>query len=241
ISASPLVDGNKVIVCPGGPGAAVVALDAKSGKTMWKGGGSDLPGYATPVPATLNGKRQYIVFTAYNLIGVDAANGRLLWSFPWKTQYDVNAATPVVIGSSVFITSGYGRGCALVDLASGKPVKRWENREIQSHFNTPVYSGGFLYSTSDPNNLVCLDAKSGRAVWKQRGFEKGGLIGVDGALIVVDGAKGDVALVDMTPNGYKELGRVKPLGGSQSWAPPVLADGKLLVRNKRFLACLALK
>lgn len=239
-SMSVLVDGNKLIVCPGGANAAVAALDKNSGKTLWAGGGSDMPGYATPVAATIGGTKQYVVFTAFNLIGVDAGSGRLLWNFPWKTGSDVNAATPIVVGNSIFITSDYGHGCAMVDISGGRASARWQNRDIQGHFNTPIYADGYLYGIGDPGNLVCLDARTGQVRWKQRGFGKGGLVGVDGTLIAVDGNGGDVVLVNMTASSYQELGRIHPLGG-QSWTAPVVAHGKLLIRNTRALACIDLK
>ena len=240
LGGSPLVDGNKVIVNPGGARATVVALDARSGKALWGCAANDLAGYSTPVVANLAGRRQYLVFGGTKLLGVDAASGKLLWSIPWKTEYDVNAASPIVMGNSVFITSGYGVGCALVDVTTGGARIPWRSRDIQSQFNTPVAVGGALFSTSDPGYLVCLDPKSGKTRWKQRGFEKGGLCGVDGTLIVVDGARGDVALVAANPAGYQELGRFRPLGG-QSWTAPIVADGKLFVRNQKGLGCYALR
>lgn len=240
-SMSALVDGNKVIVCPGGPNAAVAALDKNSGKTLWQGGNSDLPGYATPVTATLNGVKQYVVFTAYNLLGVDAGSGKLLWSYPWKTGCDVNAATPIVYGNSVFITSGYGHGCALIEVNGRIARTKWVNKEMQSQFASPILSGGVVYGTcGDQNRLACLDLATGRVRWQQRGFEKGGIIAVAGAFIVMDGRSGDVVMAWMRPTGYQELGRMKPLGG-QSWTAPILADGKLIVRNTKMLACLDLK
>ncbi len=239
---SAVVDGNKLIVCPGGKNAAVAALDKATGKTLWQGGGSDKPGYATPVIATLNGKKQYVVFTAYSLIGVDAVNGKLLWSFPWKTGSDVNAAMPLVIGNTIFITSGYGHGCALVDVTGNHPVQKWSNRLIQAHFNTPFYAGGCIYGTGDPGNLVCLDPKTGDAKWKQGGVEKGGIIAADGLIIGVIGNTGEVYIATLSPAGYHELGRIHPLGHvSNSWAPPVLANGLLFTRTTKALACISLK
>lgn len=240
LATSPVIDGNKVIVCPGGKDAAVVALDKNNGRLIWKGGGSDTPGYATPVLATINGRYQYVVFTAFSLIGVDANNGKLLWSFPWKTGCDVNAAMPIVIGNSVFITSGYGHGCALIDVAGGAAKVRWQTRDIQSHFNAPILANGYIYGDSDPGNLVCLEAKTGKLCWKQSGFEKGGLIGVDGAILAFSGNTGDLVMVKLSPTRYQELGRFRPLGG-QSWSPPVVANGKLFIRNTSTLACLALR
>ena len=240
LAMSPFIDGDKLITCPGGPNAAVVALDKKTGRTIWQGGGSDKPGYATPVAATLGGKEQYVVFTGKNLIGVDAANGKLLWSVPWETGYDVNAATPIVSGDTIFITSGYKHGCALVKVTGRNARIVWENKEIQSHFNTPVLVDGYLYGTTDPGRLVCMKMATGEVQWAQRGFEKGGIVVVDGTIIAVDGANGDVAMVKLSPESYQELGRIKPLGG-QSWSPPIVAQGKLIVRNRSALACLDLK
>lgn len=240
-AASVLVDGNRVVVCPGSPGPAVVALDKNTGKVLWKGGGGDPAGYGTPIVATLGGQRQYVVFTGKSLIGVEPASGKLLWRFPWETRLDANAITPTVIGNAVFIASGYGKGCALVEISGGKAKARWQNRDIQSHFSAPVVVGDYLYCTSDPGYLVCMDVKTGSVSWKQRGFERGGLVGIDGTLIVVDGAKGEVVMVSPSPSAYKELGRIKPLQGPGCWAPPVVADGMLLVRDKQTLVCLSLK
>lgn len=238
---SPYIDGEKLIVIPGGPDAAVVALDKMTGKTIWQGGGSDAPGYCTPLVATLAGKRQYVCYMAATLIGVDAATGEKLWSVPWKTGgNDINVASPQVIGDSLFISAGYGHGCALVDVTKDGATIRWQNTEIQSHFNSPVLLNGLIYSTSDPGRLVCLDPKDGTVKWAQRGFEKGGLVAVDGTLIICDGRTGDVVMVAVNPTAYQELGRIKPLGG-QSWTAPIVSNGKLIVRNKTAIACIDLK
>jgi outer membrane protein assembly factor BamB len=234
-AASPLVDDNKLIVCPGGE-ASVLALDKNTGKEIWRCG-KDLAGYATPVIATLGGKRQYLIFAGKSLMGV-SPDGKLLWNFPWETSYDVNAAAPIAVKDFVFISSGYNHGCALVNPNNGKPV--WTSKEIQAHFSSAVLSGGSIYGTGDPGNLVCLDPGTGKARWKHPGFEKGGLAGVDGVLIVMDGEHGDVVMVNMVPTGYQELGRIKPLDG-RSWTAPIISDGKLFVRNKQALVCLDLK
>lgn len=239
-ASSPVVDGNKLIIIPGGPNACVAALDKNTGKTIWQGGGSDMDGYGAPVIATINGQKQYVVFTAKNVIGVDANGGRVLWSYPWQTSYDVNAATPVVMGNAVFITSGYGTGCAMLDITAGGAKLRWRNKEMQSHFSTPLAYQGNIYGTTDPGDLVCLDGKTGRALWRQNGFEKGGVVGVGNKLIAMNGGGGDLVLCELSPAGYKELGRINPLGG-KSWTAPIATAGMLIVRNQRSLVCLSLK
>ncbi len=239
-TASLIVDGKKLIVCPGGPDALVVALDKSTGKTIWKGGGSVGVSYATPVKATINGTRQYLVFGATHLVGVDTETGAALWKFPWKTKYGINGAMPIVIEDTVYITSDYGEGCALVEVSpDGSAKERWKNKEMQAQFSTPVLIDGLLYGTSDSGELMCLDPQTGDVKWKQSGFEKGGLILIDGVLLVHDGGDGDLVMVKPRPDKYQELGRFKPLGG-RSWTAPVVSGGNLIVRNQSALACFAL-
>jgi outer membrane protein assembly factor BamB len=240
MAVSPLVDQDRVIVCPGGRGAAVAALDKLTGRTIWQGGGNDQPGYATPVLATIEGRQQYVVFTGVSLIGVDRDGGSLLWRFPWQTEYEVNAATPIVTDEGIFITSGYNHGCALVQVRGAEATVRWQSRDLVGHFNTPVLFRGFVYGIGDPGNLVSIELATGRLAWSEKGFEKGGVVGVDGLLIALSGDKGDLVLAEMTPEAYRELGRVRPLGG-RSWTAPIVAGGKLFVRNQKKLACFALR
>ena len=235
---SALIDGDRVVVVPGGPDACVAVLDKATGEVIWAGGGSDIPGYATPVKATIQGVEQYVVFAGKALIGVRAADGELLWRVPWETDYDVNAATPIVSGDHIYITSNYRRGCAVIGIEADGPHIVWENKNMASHINTSVYHDGAMYGPSNPN-LVCLNPGNGQIMWQQSGFERGGLVAVDGVLIAMAGASGDVAMVEATPERYHELGRIRPLGG-QSWTPPIIANGRLIIRNKETLACLDL-
>ncbi len=238
---SPLVDGQKLIIQPGGA-KSVVALDKDTGKDIWVGGGgADTCGYATAVAATIGGKKQYVIFMGASLIGINAdKGGPPLWSVPWTTNYGVNAATPIVIGDTVFVTSNYGYGCGLISVQGEGAKAAWTNKEIKSHFNTPVLMGEKIYGIGDGEGLVCLDPRTGTAAWKHGGFEKGGVCGIDGVILAVNGAEGDVVMVAADPAAYKELGRFKPLGG-QSWTAPIISDGKLYIRNKVKLACYDLK
>lgn len=241
IVMSPVVDGDKLIVAPGGPNALVVALNKNTGETIWAGGGSDKLSYATPVIATIGGKKQYVIFSGASVLGVDPENGKVLWRFPWVTKYDVNAAVPVAFKNSVFIASGYKRGCALVRVGPGKAEKVWENKEMQAHFSSPITHKGLIYGTGEPGFLMCMDPKTGKTLWKKAGFEKGGILAIDGTIIALNGKNGDVIMAALTPEGYKELGRIKaPLGG-RSWTAPIVADGKLIIRNKKAIACFDLK
>jgi outer membrane protein assembly factor BamB len=239
-ASSPVLDGQRLIVCPGGPNATVVALNKDTGAVIMKGGGSDKPGYATPVIATIGGKKQYVVFQATGVAGVDVVNGAPIWRYPWKTSYDVNAATPLVIGNNVFITSGYGTGCAMLGISGSDVAVRWQNKSIRSRIQAPIYYNGYIYGTGEPGNLTCLDPKTGDTKWQQAGFEWGGLVLADGVLIVFDGASGSLVMVEATPKAYIELGRFTPLGG-KSWTAPIIAQGCLIVRNEKELAWYSLK
>lgn len=236
---SPLVDGDKVIITPGGR-TGCAALNKITGETLWTGGSAGPPGYATPVPATILGRKQYVIMAGKLLYGVDAdKGGASLWTLPWETEYDINAATPIVEPPFIFIASGYHHGCALVQITEQGAMIYWENKEIQAQFNSQVYYNGFIFGNSDTGEMVCLSPQNGASAWRQRGFRQGGVIAVDGVIISQDGAGGDVVMVEATATAYRELGRIKPLGG-QSWTAPIIADGKLIVRNKQAMVCLDL-
>lgn len=238
-SASPIVDGDRLVVVAGGPNASVVTLDKKTGQTIWAGGGTFETGYATPVIATINEVKQYLVFTAKALTGVSAAAGALLWQIPWPTEYGVNAALPIVDGNYVFATSGYRYGGGVSQILPGGPQQVWFSKAMQAHFSSPVYYKGYIWGTTDPGDLICLAPSDGSVLWRQRGFEKGGIVIVDDAIIALNGATGEIIMAATSTAGYQELGRLQGLGG-QSWTAPIVAGGKLIIRNKSALACLDL-
>lgn len=237
-ACSPVIDGQRLIVTPGANDAAIVALDKTTGKVLMKGG-SGVAAYSTPVVATIGGKKQYVVFLAKKVCGIDATNGQELWSAPWETAYDVNASQPLVIGDSVFVSSGYGKGCAMFDIKGNQAVTRWQNKAIQEHFSSAVVLDGKIYGTSDPGVLVCLDPASGNTLWKQQGFEKGGLIAVNNVLLAHNGSNGDLIMVKIDPSSYQELGRIAPLKG-QAWTAPILVGKTLIVRNTTAIAAVDL-
>jgi len=239
---SPKIDGDKLIVCPGGR-TGVATLNKETGETIWTGGLQGPPGYATPVIATLQGRKQYVIFAGTVLFGVDAEEGGdALWQIPWVNKSKVNAAVPIVAEDFIFITCDYGLGCALIYVGAEGARVFWENKEMQSHFSSPIYYKGYFFGIGNAGkggDLMCLSPQNGAPAWRQPGFDKGGLVVVDDVLIAITGDKGDVVMVNATAEGYQEFGRIKPLGG-QSWTAPIVSDGKLIIRNKTELACLDL-
>ena len=171
---------------------------------------------------------------------MDAADGHLLWNLGWTTSYDINGATPIVDGNKIIITSGYGHGCALLLITPQGPVKQWETKDLQSRFSTPLLKDGFIYGIGDSGKLVCLDEKDGHTCWEHAGFSWGSVIGLHDTFIALAGDSGDLVSVKFDSGAYQELGRCKPLGG-QSWTAPIIANGKLFIRNTKQLACLDMK
>lgn len=234
VSVSPLVEGNMLLVDVGGnSGHSVMAFNKATGAVIWKSE-SDVPGYSAPIAVTVNGVRQVLVFTGSALVSFAPADGKLFWRYPWQTSYNVNAATPVFIPNDrVFISSGYGKGAALLQMqtAGNKVSVRevWKSREMKNHFSSSILHQNHLYGFDDAF-LTCLEVATGEPKWQQRGFQKGSLLFADGHLIVL-GERGNLALVEATPAGYKEKAAHQILQG-KCWTAPTLANGVLYLRNQ---------
>ena len=237
-AGSPTVDGNIVLLDVGGKGASTVALDKATGNVVWKSG-DDEAGYASPVVATVGGKKTIVILKASHLVGLDAAGGRELWRSEWRTEYDVNAATPIVIGDRVLITSGYNHGAALVAIGGGKAREVWRNKNLRAHFTSPVVVGDAIYGIDGDaggGNLVCLDLASGAVQWTEKSVKGGSLISAAGKLIVLT-EKGELVTADATPASFHTISRA-PLMSGRCWVQPVLASGRLLLKNNAgALAC----
>jgi len=236
ISFSPLIDGARLIVHPGGRKGSVVALDKRSGAVLWTSL-SEGGGYSSPILADLAGEKQIVAFTAAGLVGLNRDDGKLLWRFPWKTSWDCNIATPIVTGDYVFITSGYDRGCALVKIA--KSADAWsaervfENTKLCSHFASCVRFGDTVYGFNE-STLVAMDLRSGKILWRERGFGKGSVLGVGNRLLVL-GENGACVLAEIAPK-FKELARFS-FSDERCWSVPVAAHGLLYLRDQKTLAC----
>jgi outer membrane protein assembly factor BamB len=239
ISESPLVDGNMVIVSPGGRGAGIVALDKMTGKTVWQSAElSDGAGYSSAIAADVQGVRTVMALTAEAGVGVRATDGKLLWRVRDVANHTANIATPVYSDSRVFYTSGYDTGGALLTLrASGGGVSATEayfTRDMQNHHGGVVLVDGYLYGYSD-SILTCLEFTTGKRMWRDRSVGKGSLSYADGNLYILS-EDNVVGLVEATPSAYREKGRftIKDQG-LPSWAHPVVAGGRLFIRNQRTL------
>lgn len=252
---SPLVEDDLLLVEVGGTdGKSIVAFDKKNGDIVWNSH-ADILGYSSPIAATIGGIRQFIVFTGTQLVSVSPENGQLYWKYPWQTQYDVNAATPVFIPpDKIFISSGYGKGAAVVQVrvkaspessaeeneaekngAEISVVEIWKNEKMKNHFATSVLYGNYLYGF-DNAILKCIDANTGSEKWKTRGYGKGTLMLADGHLIILSD-RGKLGLAEATPSAYNEVASAEVLSGL-CWTVPTLANGRLYARNEKEMVCL---
>lgn len=240
---SAVIDGDRLIAIAAGQNAHVAALDKLTGDEIWAGGGTDIAGYATPVIGQFDGRKQYLIFAGKSLIGVAPEDGTLLWRYPWETRLDSNASSPIVIGDdSVWIASGYRRGCALLRVNGDQVAEVWADRDISPQWSSGILIDQHIYVTTMPGFLVCVEAQTGREKWRSkgtaRGFEHGGLCAVDGTLIVIEGNTGNVVQVVVSTEAYQELGRINPLKSTRCWVAPVVADKKLFVRSPEEFVCL---
>ncbi|MGO8699544.1 MAG: PQQ-binding-like beta-propeller repeat protein [Limisphaerales bacterium] len=246
---SPLIDGDKVICTPGGENATLVALDKLTGKAIWK---SQVPGspkaaYASAIAIDFDGQREYVQFTFNALLGVAASDGKFLWRYDRPANsHGINCSTPIYHEGLVFAASAYGAGGGLVKLGKGtnggvKADEVYFSKKMQNHHGGMILLDGCLYGANGGNeggSLVCLDFQTGNVLWDERDdaehrAPKGSLALADGRLYYRT-EKGTMLLVEPNPKQYVERGRFEqPDRGTQpAWAHPVIANGKLYLRDQ---------
>ncbi len=237
LAESVLVDGDRLICCPGGNKASVAALDKMTGKTVWTAKSTGVKAsYASPVLAECQGLRMILTMNSKAFLGVNADNGELLFTFPHETTYDVNATSPIYHDGQVFVCSGYGSGSAMFKLkvegqkASVEQV--WKSKDLDNHHGGVILLDGYVYGAASGGRWMCLDWKSGEKMYAERGVGKGSLTYADGMLYTLSEQR-DLGLVEATPKGHKVISKFKvPSGGEgPSWAHPVVCGGRLYVRH----------
>jgi outer membrane protein assembly factor BamB len=238
MAASPLIVDDKVIVLPGGAnGKSIVAYNKLTGAPVWRVL-NDTQAYVSPMLVDLAGRRQIVVVSASRVVGLTPEKGELLWEYPWDTDNGINVSQPIMVDRNrFFISSGYGKGAALVEVkGSGNSLTAstvWENKNMKNKFNSSVLHNGYVYGL-DEGILVCLDVNTGERKWKEGRFGYGQIILTNGHLIVTSD-QGEVALIKATPDKYTELARFTAVQG-QTWNYPAIASGRLLVRNSNEMA-----
>lgn len=253
VAMSPLLYKDTVIVTPLGSKAGVAALAKADGKVVWTSESLGRMEYVSPVLATVAGVEQVLVISDGGLVaGVSPADGKVLWTYRgWKCGIPITPPAAVG-GGKVFITGGYRAGSAMIEIskdASGAMTAKelFKTQACGAQIHRPVLHKDFLYVNSNDNQradgLLCMDL-TGQVKWKTQrdpNFERGGMLLADGMLVILDGAKGTLFLVDPNPEKFTVLASAKVLETDTAWCPLALTDGKLLVRDQKTLKCLDLK
>ncbi len=244
---SPLVDGDQLIVNVGGE-YSVASFQLRTGELLWGAKHDWHASYASPISAYIHGKKRVFVFAggmvrpaAGGLLSVDPANGAIEAEVPWRARMfaSVNAASPVLIGNSVFITEGYSEGGALVDFApDGTASMRWTAPRFAAQFTTPIAHDGYLYGVSGTGGteIVCYEIESGREMWrdgialKDARLGRAGLLRVDGAFLCI-GAQGTLLWLDLNPEGATILAEAQLFSAPETWGVPTVSRGLLFVNQ----------
>jgi outer membrane protein assembly factor BamB len=256
-SESVLIDGEKLVCTPGGSKGTIAALDKKDGKVIWRSEElKDGAGYSSIIIAEVGGIKQYITQTMQSACGVRPSDGKLLWRREDMTRKVAVIPTPVFYKDHVFVTAGYGAGCELINLTKDgadkiKSEKVYTDKVITNHHGGVVRVGEFLYGHSDQGDQwVCLpflekgDEDGPKPAWTSKKLDKGSVSYADGHLYCYGQGKGDVVLVRADPKDWIEDGRftipehssLRPKSG-KVWAHPVIANGKLYLRDFEWLFC----
>ena len=222
-AASPVVVGELVVLDLG----QMVALDRETLAVRWKSEPFE-PGYSTPARFRADGAWRLAAFNGRGLAVLDAATGKTLAFHPWPTQQGINAATPLVDGRRIFVSSGLEQGCAMLELGRGLEV-RWQSKVMRNYMSGCAAHGGHFFGF-DETVLKCIDVE-GTEKWHHRMPDRGALLLAGDRLIVA--SSGELTVAAAKPDGYEELSRTRLFEEGSNWTPPVLVDGLLYVRNNR--------
>lgn len=237
-SESPLVVGEMVIVTPGGKQGTLAALEKHTGAVLWRSSDvTENAHYASAVLARICGAPQIVQFARESCFGVSADDGRLMWKYSAANNTTANCCTPVVWQDHVYVTSAYGTGGGLAKITGNAQPQTAEevyfDKRLGVHHGGVVRVGDYLYGLA--GGLTCKHFLSGEDAWKARSVGKGSLAAADGMLYLL-GENHEVALAEATPEEYRERGRFRiPSHGRPSWAHPVVAGGRLYIRDQESL------
>ncbi len=242
ISGSPLVIDELVVVSAGGSaGRSLVAYRRENGEFVW-GGGGDQAGYSSAQLATMAGREQILIFNEnkHAVVAHDPQNGQVLWRQPWDHGRVQCIANPLLLpGDRVLASTGYGAGAELYQIKASPDGTLssevvWQSKRLKAKFSNMVYRDGFIYGLDD-GILVCLDPANGKRRWKKGRYGHGQLILVDDVLLIMS-EKGDIVLVEATPERHRELSRMTAFD-SKTWNPHAFAAPYLLVRTDSEAIC----
>lgn len=243
LAESLLIDGGRLISCPGGPEACMVALDKHTGSVVWKAPSTnELAGYSSPILIEYQGLQIIVALTAKAIIGVNADNGELLWHVGHESYADENVMMPIFHDGHIFVSTlvaGSVKWKIIIQEGQVGLEEVWRTKELDNHHGGIILLDGYLYGNSQVKNQkewVCLDWQTGQKMYAEQGVGKGSLTYADGMLytLSIDRVMG---LVRATPTQFEVVSSFEiPEGGEgKSWAHPVVCDGRLYIRHGEFL------
>jgi outer membrane protein assembly factor BamB len=251
VSMSPLVEGDLVIVQPGGKSNnSVAGYHKDTGKLLWMAG-NDPVGYASPIAITVAGTRQVVVPTGQSILGIEPARGKVLWRYPFGNEFNATGATPLWTDNLLFVSAAYGAGCAALEIVPpGKQGTQWTVREkwknkklLQNLMATSMIVDGQIYGCHGDLAaffLRCLDLKTGKMQWEKRVAGRYSFLALDKHVLCWQ-ERGSLTLIEATPESFRIQGELPNLLAYKCWAMPAFADGKLYLRDDRHLLCLDLR
>ena len=245
VTETVVIDGGLVYVTPGGKKNNVVALNRNTGDIIWSSPAKGtVSAYCTPLLINLQARKLLVTMVEGNIVGLDAANGKMLWSHPHTNKYEIHPNTPIYKDGGLFCFSGYGHGGVKLELSSdgSKVTKSWFSEKLDSRMGGMVLVNGYLYGSGDSNReWRCVDWKTGAEKYADKTIAKGVVIYADGMLYCYS-ERGELALVEATPAGFKIASQTKvELGTDQHWAHPVINNGRLYLRHGNTLIAYKIK
>jgi outer membrane protein assembly factor BamB len=240
-ASCPTIVGELIYVQVGEGGPVAVAVNKKDGTIAWQSEEKGKGSYAAVVPVDVGGGRQMLAFGGKGVVGMDPSSGKTLWVQPWTTQYDINAVSPVYRDGHLFITSGYGRGCALFKFDGKTTEKLWEKKEPHDRMVPPLLEGEYLYVASE-GSFLCLHWPDGQELWKvDLKLGLGGQYVRTGDKMVLMSDSGALMLVQVTPQECKPISKVQLFKGSENWSSPLVYRGRIYVKGPGELVCFDIK
>ncbi len=244
-AGSPLVEGGSVIANVGGKNAGIVAFDTKTGKVIWTAT-TDAASYSSGVAATILGRRYAVFLTRAGLVGLDPVNGQVQFQRPWRARQaaSVNAATPIVVGNTIFVSAEYGPGAGALRFEGSKLADLWLSDEVLSnHYATSVFHEGTLYGFHGRQEFGpvfrAVDLQSGKVLWSTGRFGAGSVTLAGNRLVIVR-ESGELVLAAASPKSFQQIAAAQVLPATVR-AYPAISDGMLYLRNDNTLIALDLR
>lgn len=240
---SPLIDGDRIYLTPGGAENNVAALNRFTGEKIWSSPGyQEKATYSSPILINHNGHRLFVNLTSTSIIGLDAETGQMYWRIHQFQDNKIHANTPVYHDGKLYISSASRKdssGLVMLQLSDDgqKASIGWRNKEFINLSGSFILKDGFLYGGAylQPK-WFCIDMASGQTKYIAKELGGGAVIYADGLFYCYAEKDGEMALADGTPEQFRIISKFKvPLGMAQHWAHPVIADGKLFVRHNNAL------